>query len=182
MAVELSCLGLSEFRRHAQQGSRCLVKNLPRHPDCLLESVLALGDFLRQDLRHLSAYNQGFGVGPFDSVGIGEKADLFVDRQHIKAFSHDVADGCREEVVPPITGQAEVGQFAAHSAQGLIGVAAGHKTLEMELRVPAYNFRQLGQGFCETRLAVSKGSGSAPRLNWNTIWSDRFSKAARNAS
>lgn len=132
--------------RHAQQALGGLEEDGPRDAQGVGFGVLALGDFFGEDLGHLFAHEQGLGVSPFHDIGVGEEADLLVDGDHVEALGQDVPDGGREEVVPPESGQAEIGQLAAKGTQGLVGMPAGDEALEPQLRVAPDQFGQLGQG------------------------------------
>ena len=101
--------------------------------------------FVCENLCHLFADNDRLGIAPFDDISVGEKANLLIDGNHVQSLGHHVANSAGEEVVPPKTRQAEIGQFTAHRAQGLVGVTAGNEALETEPRVAADDLRQLSQ-------------------------------------
>ena len=86
---------------------------------------------------------RGFAVDPLHAIGVGEEADLLVDRQHVEPLGHDLADGVGKEVVPPVAGQAQVGQLPGHGAEGLVGVPRRQEDLEPQPRMAADHLRKL---------------------------------------
>ena len=73
-----------------------------------------------------------FAIRPFDAIGIGEEADLLVGREHLEPFANDLGDRIGKEVMPPVSGQAEIRQFARQRAHGLIRVTTGQQALEAQ--------------------------------------------------
>ena len=61
--------------------------------------------------------------------------------QHVEPLAHHLADGLREKIVPPVAGQAEIGQFAAEGAERLLGLEAGEEALEMKPRMARHDLR-----------------------------------------
>src|SRR5262245_31053482 len=99
-------------RGHAKEGLRGFVENNPRDLDSLVPREAALLDHLGQDAGELLADEDGFGVGPLDTVRVGEKAHLLIEREHIQALGEHLPNRVGKEVVPPVAGQAQVGQLA----------------------------------------------------------------------
>ena len=72
---------------------------------------------LGQGPRQLPPHEPRLGVSPFNAIGVGEEPDLLIRGQHVQALANDLAHDVGEEVVPPIAGQAEIGQLARQGAQ-----------------------------------------------------------------
>src|SRR2546423_10673890 len=108
-------------RGHAEERLRTVEEDVLRYEQRFVPSELALVDFFTQDFGKLFPNDDRFGVGPFHTVSIREEADLLVDRQHVEPLGDDLADDVGEEIVPPITGQTEVWEFARERAERLIG-------------------------------------------------------------
>ena len=81
--------------------------------ECAIESFVARIlpglDFAAEDLCQLLRNGSPFPVDPFHAVGVGEEANLLIDRQHVQSFANHLPDRVGKEIVPPVTGQAEVG-------------------------------------------------------------------------
>ena len=86
---------------------------------------VVLGDSVRVDSYGLKARLDGevTVLTKPEDVARGLGAINVVEGQY-KAFGQDVTDGAGEEVVPPVTGHAEVGELPGQRAQRLIGVPA----------------------------------------------------------
>src|SRR6185436_5255520 len=76
----------------------------------------------------------GFGIGPLDTIGVGEESDLFVRGQHFQPLRDDLTNRVGEKIVPPVDSQ---------GAKGLIGVAAREKTLKAQPGMPGDHFGDL---------------------------------------
>ena len=74
-------------------------------------------DLIGEHAGHLFANQNRFAVRPLHTVRVGEKSDLFVGRQHVEPLGHDLPNGAGEKIVPPVTGQAEVWEFARQRAE-----------------------------------------------------------------
>ena len=75
------------------------------------KAKLRLLDFLRHHTGQLLADRNGLAASPLDAVSVWKKPMCLLSGGHVETFSHNLPDQVRETIGPPITGQAEIGQF-----------------------------------------------------------------------
>jgi len=100
---------------------------------------------------------------PVQAIGVGEKAHLLVERQHVEPFFHNLPDDRGEEIQPPVAAQRKIGQFPAHRTQRLVGVPAGEKGLELYPRMAADHLTQLLDGLLGQAAGGFKWKGLCPQ-------------------
>ena len=131
---------------HPQQCPWAVIEHGPSDLQGVVARVPALADSVGQYMGHLLADYAQLGKGPFQAIRVREESDLFVGWQHVESFFHDPDHRGWKEVMPPVSGEAQVGQFPRQRTQRLVRMRAREKTLKPQFRMAADHVGQLRNG------------------------------------